>query len=44
MPIVCCIGEAAGTAVAISVTDNVGVNEVDVRKLRETLTINGAMC
>ena len=44
MPIVCCIGEAAGTAAAISVSDNVGINEVDVQKLRETLKINGAMC
>lgn len=44
MPIVCCIGEAAGTAAAISVSDNVGINEVDVQKVRETLKMNGAMC
>ena len=30
--------------ITISVSDNVGINEVDVQKVRETLKINGAMC
>ena len=44
MAIVCCIGEAAGTAAAISVKDNKNVREIDVQKLRETLKNNGAVC
>ncbi len=37
MPIVCCIGEAAGNAAAIAKADKCGVNEIDIKKLRETL-------
>lgn len=44
MPIVCCIGEAAGTAAAISAIDNVNVACIDVKKLRDTLHFNGAVC
>ncbi len=44
MPIVCCIGEAAGVAAAMSVTDNTYVNDIDVQKLREKLKANGAVC
>ena len=43
MPIVCCIGEAAGTAAALAVKYKVGVNEVDVSKLTNTLIGNGAL-
>lgn len=44
MAIVCCIGEAAGTATAISVKDNKNVKDIDVKKLRNTLKKNGAVC
>lgn len=44
MPIVCCIGEAAGTAAAISVKYGVNVKDVDIKKLRDTLKNNGAVC
>ena len=42
MPTVCCIGEAAGTAVGIAVKENKGVKEISVKKLRDTLKANGA--
>jgi len=42
MPIVCCIGEAAGTAIGIAVKDNVKVRDVNVTALRETLKKNNA--
>ncbi len=44
MPIVCCIGEAAGTAAAISIMDNADVKNLNVQKLRNTLKANGAVC
>ncbi len=44
MAIVCCMGQAAGVASAISVSDNVNVKEVDITKLRNTLKSNGAVC
>ncbi len=37
------LGEAAGTAAAIAVQDNVTAREVDVQKLRSTLVENGAI-
>lgn len=43
MPIVAAIGEAAGTASAIAVKSNVGVKDVDIALLRQTLKNNGAL-
>jgi len=42
MPIVCCIGEAAGVAAALAVENNVKPIDVDVKKLRSILEQNGA--
>ena len=42
MPIVCCIGEAAGTAIGLAVKDNVKVRDIDVSALRRTLVENNA--
>ena len=42
MPTVCCIGEAAGTAVGIAVKDKTTVRNVDVQKLRTKLKDYGA--
>lgn len=42
MPTVCCIGEAAGTAMAMAHKDNADVRDVDADKLRELLKANGA--
>ena len=42
MPIICCIGEAAGTAVAAAYELGCGVSEIDVEKLRSDLRNNGA--
>ena len=42
MPIVVTLGQAAGTAVALAARDDIGVKEIDVRKLQETLVQNGA--
>ena len=41
--IMCCMsmGEAAGTAAALSLKDNVTVRNVDVKKLQETILANG---
>ena len=43
MPTVCTIGEAAGVAAAIACEDKVGVKQVDVKKLRDTLRNKGAI-
>ena len=43
MPIVCCIGEAAGTAASLAVKHKVGVKEVDTSELKDLLTENGAL-
>ena len=40
MPVVCCIGEAAGTAMALAVKNGTTVREVDVKKLQEILKSN----
>ena len=42
MPTVCCIGEAAGCAIALAVKDNISVRDIDVKKLQDLLTQNGA--
>ena len=43
MPTVCTIGEAAGVAAAIACSDKVGVKQVDIKKLRDTLRNKGAI-
>ncbi len=43
MPVVCCIGEGAGTAIAIAVKDKTTVRSVDISKLQENLTNAGAI-
>lgn len=42
MPVVCCIGEAAGTAMAMAVKNGCSTREVDVQTLRATLKKNQA--
>ena len=42
MPIVCCLGEAAGTAAAIAVKSRCFVKDVDIGALQTTLRKNGA--
>jgi hypothetical protein len=42
MPIVCCLGEAAGTAVGVAVEDKAPLNKVDVKKLQQRLKDQGA--
>ena len=42
MPIVTCIGEAAGTAIGLAVKNKLGVREVDVKELQTKLKENGA--
>lgn len=42
MPVVCCIGEAAGAAVGLAVKYNSKVREVNVRELQGVLKKNGA--
>ena len=42
MPTVCSIGEAAGTAAAIAVKDNVTFRGIDIQKLQNTLKKNNA--
>ena len=42
MPVVCCIGEAAGSAVGLAVKQNCTVREVDVKELQNELKRNRA--
>ena len=42
MPTVCCIGEAAGSAIAMACKNKSDVRDVDTDKLREKLIANGA--
>ncbi len=42
MPIVCCLGQAAGTAAAIALRDGVAMNRVDIPTLQERLRQQGA--
>ena len=37
------LGEAAGTAAAMAVRDNISPSEIDIRKLRARLLENGAI-
>lgn len=42
MPVVCCIGEAAGTAAGIAIKNKVTMREVNIGKLQDTLKKNNA--
>ncbi len=42
MPVVCCIGEAAGVAAAMSLESGADVRKTDVKRLQERLKDNGA--
>jgi len=42
MPTVCCIGEAAGSAIAMAFKNGTDVRAVNTNELRETLKANGA--
>lgn len=42
MPIVCCLGEAAGTAVGVAAQDGAWINQVDVARVRSRLIEHGA--
>ena len=44
MPIVCCLGEAAGTAAAQAWKEHQSISQIDTDILRSTLTANGALC
>ncbi len=41
MPIVCCLGEAAGLATAIARQENCSVKEINTDKLRKDICLNG---
>lgn len=43
MPICCCMGEAAGTAVAIAYKTNKNTHTVDIKSVQKTLKENGAV-
>ena len=43
MPVVCCIGEAAGSAVGLAVKQNCTVREIDVKELQNELKRNSAV-
>lgn len=43
MPIICCLGEAAGVGAALAVENNVKPVDVDTDKVREILVKNGAV-
>ena len=42
MPTVCCIGEAAGTAIGIAVKEKTDTRSVDIKKIQASLRENGA--
>ncbi len=42
MPIVCCLGEAAGVGASVAVNDNCTPEEADIRKIQKILLDNGA--
>lgn len=42
MPVVCCIGEAAGSAIGLAVKNNSSLREIDIRKLQNILKNNNA--
>jgi hypothetical protein len=41
MPIVACLGEAAGVAVSVAEKDGVGTNAVDIKKVQKILVDTG---
>lgn len=43
MPIVCCLGEAAGAAAAAAKKDGVSFKDADIAKIQRILTANGAI-
>ena len=43
MPIVCCLGEAAGVAAAVALDENVAAKNADIAKIQKILTDNGAV-
>ena len=43
MPIVCCLGEAAGVAAAVAHDGNVSAKDADIAKIQKILTDNGAV-
>lgn len=43
MPIVCCLGEAAGTAIAVAKQSGSNVKNIDIKALQQTLSNNGAI-
>ena len=43
MPIVCCLGEAAGTAIAVAKSNGTDVKNVDIKKVQDILLKNGAI-
>lgn len=43
MPIVCCIGEAAGTAAALAAASGRQVGGIDIKSLQAELEKNGAI-
>ena len=42
MPVVCCIGEAAGVAIGLANKEKTDTRSIDVKKLQNILTANGA--
>ena len=42
MPVVCCIGEAAGTAIGLAVRDKASVRKINIKELQSILKENGA--
>ena len=42
MPIVCCLGEAAGTGMAVAVKNNCTPKEADIKEIQKILLDNGA--
>ncbi len=42
MPICACMGQAAGTAIAVAKRSNTDVNTVDIKEVQQVLTENGA--
>ncbi len=43
MPICCCLGEAAGTAVATAYKTNKNAHTIDIKVLQQKLIKNGAV-
>ncbi len=42
MPVVCCLGEAAGVAASLAAEQGIGVRDIDVARLQSILKDNGA--